>query len=212
MIMRPRISMKHISLTGVLVIILAVLLYILFFLTGPAYSSASENGRILGEETGRKVGVYTGSLKGIQNGVEQTRSTEHTIGETAESLKNITSAAGKMCLLSETLTEDIPEESTEDETNQRITAVFTVDLGKADVSVTGDTSLMVTIPNPECHIYRNSDNTEAAAANGIIDESIRREARQIALSRTEKLAETVCGKKFICSVAFSDQKGGGANE
>ena len=42
MIMRPRISMKHISLTGVLVIILAVLLYILFFLTGPAYSSASE--------------------------------------------------------------------------------------------------------------------------------------------------------------------------
>ncbi|WP_044974510.1 hypothetical protein [Ruminococcus sp. HUN007] len=210
--MRRRTSIKHISLTSVMVVILAVLLYILFFCTFPAYQNASENGRILGEETGRKVGVYTGSVKGIQNGVEQSRNTEHTIAETAESLKRTAAAAGKMCLLSQTISDSSVPENAENESSKGTTAVFTVDLGNAEVTVTGDTSLILRIPNPECHIYRNSDNTEAAAANGIIDESIRREARQTALSRTEKLAETVCGKKYICSVEFTDQKGGGTGE
>ena len=93
--MKPRISIKHISLSTVMLIILAVLLYMLFFCTLPAYRSAAETGKQLGEETGRKVGVYTGSLKGIQNGVEQSRNTAHTVDETAERLEKIAEATGK---------------------------------------------------------------------------------------------------------------------
>ena len=58
----------------------------------------------------------------------------------------------------------------------------------------------------------NSDGKETATANGIIDESTRREAKQAALTRTEKLADMVCDKTFICSVSFASQKGGDVNE
>ena len=210
--MRPRITIKRISLSTVMLIILAVMVYMLFFLTLPAYRSAAENGRKLGEETGRKVGVYTGSLKGIQNGVEQSRNTEHTINEAAESLERIAEATGKICLISETVTSDSAFGNTSDGEDGGVTAVFTLDMSKASVKVTGDTTLLFTIPEPECHIYRNSDGTEAAAANGLIEESIRREAKQNALTRTEKLADMVCDKTFICSVVFASQKGGDTNE
>ena len=210
--MKPRISIKHISLSTVMLIILAVLLYMLFFCTLPAYRIAAETGKQLGEETGRKVGVYTGSLKGIQNGVEQSRNTAHTVDETAERLEKIAEATGKICLISETVTSDAAFGDSSDYEDKGVTAVFTLDLSKASVDVTGETSVVMTIPEPECHIYRNSDGKETATANGIIDESTRREAKQAALTRTEKLADMVCDKTFICSVSFASQKGGDVNE
>ena len=213
--MKAKIRTKYLSLNSVLAIILAVLLYNLFFSVIPASRTAEETGRSLGEDTGRKVGTYTGSAQGIKSGISESRSKEHTADEIAERLTKIAEQTGEMYLISEVLPGNsyviTDEDDDEPLENQEKTAFLTLDLSKAKIKITGENLLSVALPEPEYHVYSSSDGSELNLSLQP-SESLRNEAKDIAVSEVEKLADTVCGKTFTCSVSFGTLKGGDGNE
>ncbi len=211
--MKAGIRKKNVSLNSVLAVICAVLLLNLYFSVIPASRTAEETGRSLGEDTGRKVGTYTGSAQGIKNGINESRDKEHTIDEAAAGLTKIAMKTGEMYLISEMIPENSYFQSEDDDDSDASgkTAFFVLDLSKARIAVTGETLLSVTLPEPEYRVFSDSDGS-VIKTDIQPSEALRKEAKDTALSEVEKLADTVCGKNFNCSVSFGTLKGGDANE
>ncbi|MBP1592035.1 MAG: hypothetical protein ILP22_08350, partial [Oscillospiraceae bacterium] len=200
---------------SVLAVILAILLYNLFFSVIPASRTAEETGRTLGEDTGRKVGTYTGSAQGIKTGISESRDKEHKADEIAARLTKIAGQTGEMYLISEVIPANsyviTDEDADEPVENQEKTAFLTHDLSQEKIKITGENLLSITLPEPEYHVYSSSDESEIDL-NVQPSESLNNEAKEIAVSEVEKIADTVCGKTFKCSVSFGTLKGGDGNE
>lgn len=209
--MKFRMRNKHNLLSWVLLLILAVQFLNLLFRTIPAYRSADEAGEMLGTAEGRKAGMYLGSVQGTREGIEESEKRGLSTDELSSKLSEILDTAGRIQILSAAVGTDwflSPEEVNQTGT----TAVFTVDLSQASVKVSGEKTITVTIPFPECTAYDTDQGVEIANGADSIPSSFEKEARRLAISHTEELADIVCGQICSCTVSFSDSEGGDINE
>lgn len=209
--MKFRMRNKQNALTWVLLAILAVQLLSLFFKTVPAYRNAEKNGTALGVSEGRKVGMYLGSLQGTKDGIEESEKQGLSTSELSAKLTEIMNSAGKVQILAEAAGTDYLL-SSEDENHTGTTAVFTVDFSRSEISVSGEKSLIITIPEPECTAWDTDTGTEIANGISAVPASAHKEARRLAVSHAEDLADIVCGQMCTCTVSVNDSEGGDADE
>lgn len=210
--MKKFLKNKHFSLTAAMTAVLVLLLGVLFTLVIPAYRNAYLSGYELGEETGHTVGKYTGSAAGMNEGLEASKKRLLSASEIAAKLSDIMKNTGEIQLLSVSVDSGFSENSSEATAVSKNTAVYYLDFNEVAVSVSGEKSVFITVPEPEVRIFDNETNTEIANGKEEIPPSYEKQARELALSYTEKTAGLVCGDMCAFSVSLKKQERSSADE
>lgn len=233
--MKQHRDLKKISLSGLLLIISAVLLCILLFFILPAWKSAAETGKELGTSAGKKVGQFSGSLRGTADGISESQDYIMSTEEICEKLRETLTDTHSLEVLSAGT--DISRTSRDGASYKSLyilrgTAVFKVNMDRASVSSYGN-NIFVTLPQPEAEIFIDENQTaKLADESGIIfsgssDDgykpyqdadavsempALTEKAREQARIFTERIAASVCGDKAGWTVKFENETGGEINE